>query len=149
MLVVWAYNLDNIIPTCRDFEDKLMKLVWNQRSAFTSAAQSTVASNAGSDVNLNEKQAPAVDEKEVEAIAKEKEQSSKREKDKKKKKRGCSLGLGYFVSNKEDMEKAADGSAPRPMRLLAPIYCGLAAALSFCKDLFLLPLAMQSLISVL
>ena len=84
--MVWAYNLDNIIPTCRDFEDKLIKLVWNQRSTLTSAVPSASASNSGSDVNLTEKPAPVgVDEKEVEAKAREKEQNSKREKDKKKK----------------------------------------------------------------
>ena len=67
MLVVWAYNLDDIIPHCRDFEDKLIKLVWNRRSAFTSLANSTTASAFGSDVNLNEKPAAAV----VVAAAKE------------------------------------------------------------------------------
>lgn len=133
MLVVWAYNLENIIPTCRDFDDKLIKLVWNQRSAFLTSASPSSSSNTSSDANLTEKQSPLVDEKEVEAIARQKEQSSKRDKDKKKKKRGCSFGLSYFVSNKEDIEKAADGPSLRPTRLLAPIYCGLAAALSFCR----------------
>lgn len=130
MLVVWAYNLDNIIPTCRDFEDKLIKLVWNQRNAAFSVPSSAAPSSPGSDVNLTEKPAAVVDEKEVAAIVKEKEQSGKRKKDK----RSCSFGFGYFVSNKEDVEKSADGPSARPMRLLAPVYCGLAAALSFCES---------------
>lgn len=133
VLVVWAHSLDEIIPTCRDFEDKLIKLVWNQRSTLASATVSVAPSSAGSDVNLTEKETAVVNEKEVAAAVKEKEQSSKREKDKKKKKSGFSLGLGYFVSAKEDVEKNADGPSVRPQRLLAPIYCGLACALSFCK----------------
>lgn len=131
MLVVWSYNLDNIIPTCRDFEDKLIKLVWNQRSAFTSLASSTVASSAqtsASDVNLTEKATEVVNEKEVEAIIQRKKESSQP----KKSRSWC--GLGYWVSSgKGDVEKAADGPAARPTRLLAPIYGGFAAGLSVCK----------------
>ena len=101
-----------------------------------SLASSVVPSNAGSDVNLTEKPIPAVNEKEVEAIALEKENSSKRDKEKEKKKQGRSFAFGlfsYFVSNKDDVEKTADGPSPRPMRLIAPLYCGVSAAMSFCK----------------
>lgn len=52
---------------------------------------------------------------------------------KKPKKRSCSLGLSYFVSNKDDVEKVADGTSDRPTRLIAPLYCGFAAALSLCE----------------
>jgi hypothetical protein len=138
VLVVWSYSLDEIIPTCRDFDDKLIKLVWSRRSALvTFATPSGSPSGSGSNVHLNEKQddaAPdALGEKAIAAKAKEKEQSSKREKEKSKKGRSCRFGLGYFVSAKEDVEKTADGPSPRPMRLLACIYCGLAAGLSFCE----------------
>ncbi|KIP01700.1 hypothetical protein PHLGIDRAFT_26915 [Phlebiopsis gigantea 11061_1 CR5-6] len=128
VLVVWAYSLDEIIPTCRDFEDKLIKLVWNQRSALVSLASSSAApSNTGSDVNLTEKGAL---DKEA-AKEKEKEHAEKRIAEKQAKSRVCRLGLGYFVSSKHDVEKTADGPSPRPTRLLAPFYCGLAAAFSF------------------
>ena len=131
MLVVWAYSLDEIIPTCRDFEDKLIKLVWNQRSALVSLASSTAPSNTGSDVNLNEKATQIVD-KEA-AKEKEKEHAEKRIAEKQAKSRVCRLGLGYFVSSKQDVEKTADGPSARPTRLLAPFYCGLACAFSFCE----------------
>lgn len=127
---MWSYNLDNIIPTCRDFEDKLIKLVWKQRSAFTSLHSSTVASSAltsASDVNLTEKASEVVNEKEVEAIIQRKKESSQP----KKSRSWC--GLGYWVSGKSDVEKAADGPSARPTRLLAPIYGGIAAGLSVCK----------------
>lgn len=132
MLVIWAYNLDDIIPTCRDFEDKLIKLVWNMRAAtLGSLASSAAPSTTGSEQNLTEKATQIISEKEV-AVTKEKEHSNKREKGKS---RSCRLGLGYFVSNKEDVEKTAAGPSYRPMRLFAPFYGGLAAALAICKRL--------------
>ena len=126
VLVIWSYNLDNIIPTCKDFEDKLIKLVWNQRSAFASLVSSTVASTTGSDVNLTEKtkEAGVVDDKEVAAIVEKKKTG-------KKSKRRC--GLGYWFSDQTDVEKTADGPSPRPVRLFAPFYGGVAAALSLCS----------------
>ena len=55
VLVVWSYNLDNIIPTCRDFEEKSIKLVWNRRSTNVSlAALNLSSSKATLDVNLTE-----------------------------------------------------------------------------------------------
>ena len=59
-------------------------------------------------------------------------EAPKREAGRAKKSRVCSLGLGYFVSRQEDVEKSAAGPSVRPTRLLAPFYCGLACAFSFC-----------------
>lgn len=165
---MWAYDLDNIIPTCRDFEDKLIKLVWAQRASFVNAgtlASSSYASPSGSDErltsglnpsnsnnlnlslglsgNVNEKergQGGVVDEKEVAAIVEQKVESSKRAQNKNKDKdgkkaRGCGLNIfSYFVSNREDVEKAAAGPSERPMRLLAPFYAGVATAFSICES---------------
>ncbi|KAI0086871.1 glycosyl transferase family group 2-domain-containing protein [Irpex rosettiformis] len=179
VLVVWAYNLDDVIPTCRDFEDKLIKLVWSRRATLVPTSTSTPAiapslsalsslTNSKEDVSddVNEKPSegtstanlaggtgatPAapkagIDEKTLEAIVSRKQASSKRN----RKDRTCKLGFGYFVSNKPSVspssssaEKKAGGSggeeggvgsggkSKRPMRMLAPIYCGLAAGLSF------------------
>ena len=66
VLVVWSYSLDNIIPTCRDFEEKSIKLVWNRRSTNVSlAAFNLSSSKATSDVNLTEKDNGQVDTKHV------------------------------------------------------------------------------------
>ena len=139
MLVIWSDNLDSIIPIARDFEDKLIKLVWAQRAAFMGSG-SNVPSAAASAVNLggsplaNEKTNAVVDEKAVAAIVEQKVESSKRhagDGGSKAKSRGCSWGLSYFKSNREDVEKA--GSSERPMRLLAPLYSGIAAGLSVCE----------------
>ena len=130
MLVVWAYNLDDIIPHCRDFEDKLIKLVWNQRLALTSLASSAAPSASGSEQNLTEKANQIINEKEIVDRAKEKEQASRREPPKKRR----LFGISYFVSNKEDVEQNAQGPSYRPMRLFAPFYGGLAAALAICES---------------
>ncbi|KZT03069.1 uncharacterized protein LAESUDRAFT_729581 [Laetiporus sulphureus 93-53] len=124
VLVVWSYSLDTIIPTCRELEEKLIQLVWKQRSAFTSLASSAVPSttSSASDVNLTEKAMPIMDEKEVSAATQEKAKPKKK-----------SRGLGFFnywVSAKDDVEKTADGASVRPVRLFAPVYGGLAAAFS-------------------
>ncbi|KAJ8496375.1 hypothetical protein ONZ51_g1170 [Trametes cubensis] len=122
VLVVWSYNLDSIIPTCRDFEEKLIKLVWKRRSAFASLASSAAPSTAASDVNLTEKsQAALVTEKEVVAEAPKDKAAAP-------KKRSC--GLGYWKADASDLEKTAEGPSFRPTRMFAPVYCGLGAALS-------------------
>ncbi|OJT11702.1 hypothetical protein TRAPUB_11764 [Trametes pubescens] len=123
VLVVWSYHLDTIIPTCRDFEDKLIKLVWDHR--FGSTCNSSVAlpsSNTSSVAHLNEKPLEQAETKEVVAPAEDKRAKNP------KKKRRC--GLGYWVTDKDDIEKTAEGPSPRPIRLFAPVYNGLGVALS-------------------
>lgn len=50
MLVVWADGPDTIIPTCNDFEERLIKLLWRARPGFgaTPSASSHPASFADS-----------------------------------------------------------------------------------------------------
>lgn len=126
VLVVWSYNLDSIIPTCRDFEDKLIKLVWKRRSAFASLASSIAPSTAPSDVNLNEKSDTALVTEKAAVIPTPKVLPTP------PKKRSC--GLGYWKADASDLEKTAEGPSSRPMRMFAPVYCGLGAALSLCKS---------------
>ncbi|KAI0764208.1 glycosyl transferase family group 2-domain-containing protein [Trametes elegans] len=125
VLVVWSYQLETIIPTCRDFEEKLIKLVWNRRSENTSISSiAPASSNASSDVHLNEKRPDEAGTKEVSAPAPPAQERPKHA----KKRRTC--GLGYWVTDKEDVEKTADGPSPRPVRLFAPVYNGLGVAMS-------------------
>ncbi|KAI0728334.1 glycosyl transferase family group 2-domain-containing protein [Fomitopsis betulina] len=121
VLVVWSYSLDTIIPTCRDFEDKLINLVWKNRPAFGSLFSSTAPSTnvSDSDVNLNEKQQLEVTDKEVSELAEKKGKS---------KKRSCAI-FSYWVSAKADVD-AEKTASNRPIRLFGPVYGGFAAALS-------------------
>ncbi|KAI0764189.1 glycosyl transferase family group 2-domain-containing protein [Trametes elegans] len=112
VLVVWSYQLETIIPTCHDLEEKLTKLVWNRRSENTSISSiAPASSNASSDVHLNEKRPDEVSTKEVAASAPAAQERPKRA----KKRRTC--GLGYWVTDKEDVEKTADGPSPRPVSI--------------------------------
>ena len=124
--MVWSYALDTIIPTCRDFEDKLIHLVWKHRSAFGSLPSSNAPSTNVSDSNVNltekAKQVPVVSEKEVAEIAQKKER---------RKKRSCAI-FSYWVSAKSDVD-AEKTASNRPIRLFGPVYGGLAAALSICE----------------
>ncbi|KAH9938819.1 glycosyl transferase family group 2-domain-containing protein [Epithele typhae] len=127
VLVVWSYQLDSIIPTCRDFEDKLIKLVWNRRSANVSmiSVGDMEDSSGASDVALNEKPSQATETKEAAAAAEA--ATSRAQKPKKTR----FWGLAYFVTDKDDIEKTAEGPSPRPVKLFAPFYNGLGVALSF------------------
>ncbi|KAM5541501.1 hypothetical protein V8D89_004691 [Ganoderma adspersum] len=127
VLVVWSYHLDTIISTCRDFEEKLIKLVWDRRADLSSAPSVDVSSNASSDVNLTEKvkeQHAQADSKEVPSALEAEATRNKRPK------KTRFWGLSYFVANKGDIEKIADGPSPRPVRLFAPFYNGLGVGLS-------------------
>ena len=53
----------------REFEDKLIKLVWNRRSAFASLDNSAAPSTTASNVNLTEKSRAEVAEKEAIVLA--------------------------------------------------------------------------------
>lgn len=159
VLIVWSDDIDNIVPLCADFEEKLMKLVWRSRtrsthgsasvitagsigtaSATASVAPSTSASTTASDVNLtsdpNRKMASV-----AEAAAVVQSQSEKATAKK-------GWGWSWKLSSKKsaaaaaakggDPEKGANavsetGREARPIRLFAPIYGGLGAGLSVCK----------------
>ena len=131
-MVVWTYDLDSIIPTCRDFEDKLIKLVWNRRAAFSSSLASSAApSTFGSDVNLTEKPRGTGAEKEKDSAAAAVVPAPKDPRAPPTKSRACGF-LGYWKADASDLEKTAEGPSARPTRLFAPVYCGLGAALSLC-----------------
>jgi len=129
VLVIWAYNLDNIIPLCKDFEEKLIKMVWKRQSTFSSLASSPMSSTAGSEEDLQQKEGATqvtiaqLNEKEIQELEQKQDYT-------KSKKSRRFFAWNYFVSGKDDVEKTADGPSHRPTRLLAPFYGGLAAALS-------------------
>ncbi|KAH9172535.1 glycosyl transferase family group 2-domain-containing protein [Lactarius sanguifluus] len=126
VLVVWSENLDTIIPLCRDFEESLIKLVWNRHTvtglstgpsipptAVTSAVGSVV--DSASDVQINDKE-----EATPEPNA-----------------RPASGGswFGWRIGSRakrapapQDLEQG--GASPRPAKYFGPVYSGLGLALS-------------------
>lgn len=46
VLVVWAPSIESIIPTCHDFEDRLIKLLWRTRPPIPTTEGAATASNS-------------------------------------------------------------------------------------------------------
>ena len=139
VLIVWADELDRIIPLCAEFEEKIMKLVWRSRppapSIVTSTTNSVTPSATASNVNLNEKGSvtpiPVTDAavakvlaaKEISTPADEAPASHSRWSWRLSKKRPS-------APISDDVEKGPAGWEPRPIRLFAPVYGGLGLGLS-------------------
>lgn len=128
VLVVWSDSLDTIVPIARDFEDRLIRLLWRNRPPqSTSQSSPSVPSSvppsvpeslsghshahlAGS-VPLSEKASPL-------AAAQPREVSYKR------------TWFGRKIPISVLDEEKAVKAAPRPTMLFAPAYNGLAAGLA-------------------
>ncbi|EPQ51585.1 hypothetical protein GLOTRDRAFT_140976 [Gloeophyllum trabeum ATCC 11539] len=144
VLVVWSESVDTIVPICRDFEDRLIKLLWRSRpnahlgAATSSTSHPNSASGSVSGHSTTNFSPNAMPPPRFSTI-------------------GSKLGLGVAGSSaslSEDPEKGGVGEekrrkvkrtwygrkkiveidplAPeeRPVRILAPIYNGIAAGLA-------------------
>ncbi|KAF9264999.1 hypothetical protein L218DRAFT_986582 [Marasmius fiardii PR-910] len=133
VLVVWSDSLDSIVELCSEFDDKLIKLVWRSRSSIapsmsglTSAAASIALSSSPSVSHLTEKPNTASENPVTipPAVSAEKPE---------KKSSRWSWGWSWKLQRKKtdtntDVEKGSRQA--RPIRLYAPFYGGLGAALS-------------------
>ena len=135
MLVVWSDNLDNIIDLCREFEEKLIKLVWRSRNLLLAPSpptDSSLSSTTSSKVNLNEKQAGTTTDV---VVVPDRDKPAPR-----KTRRAWSWKPSPPPDRKktearaeEASEKGAVSKNPRPIRLFASVYGGLGVALSICQ----------------
>lgn len=123
-MVVWTDDFDTIIPLAREFEEKLIRLVWKNRLAYSAPSSAQQSITATSDVGLNEKTGPDTPE------------PTARDKALKKSK----WSFGWKLSSKKpdstkdgDPEKGVPEYIPRRMRYFAPFYNGLGCALSLCR----------------
>ncbi|KAL1719962.1 glycosyl transferase family group 2-domain-containing protein [Schizophyllum commune] len=128
VLIVWSDDLDSIVTTCNDFDEKLMKLVWRSRPKLTPATTATSLarpSEPSSSEGLDEKAAGSADDAAAAMLA-EKSKPSKRFK----------WSFGWKLSAKApeaapgDVEKGEASKEARPIRLFAPFYNGLGVGLS-------------------
>lgn len=151
VMIIWSDDLDSIIPTCRDFEDRIIKLLWRQRPPMSAYASSVGGSMSGhgsvrdlhmgdsllsphgltnrdsrgsSNVHSSSNGVTTVDGADLEKQAgMESDESSL---DEKTTKRGwCGLGKKRKVVRKRTED--------RPIRMFAPVYNGLATGLSLCE----------------
>lgn len=124
-MVIWTDDFDTIVPLAREFEEKLIKLVWQNRAAF-SAPSSTLQTpvDTSSDVRFNEKAESSTPELTARDIVPKKSK----------------WNFGWKLSSKgpatpkdQDAEKGLPEYTPRHMRMFAPFYNGLGCALSICR----------------
>ena len=146
VLIVWSDNLDGIIPLCQDFEDKLIKLVWRSRPALpsttTNSSFGTTPSviGSGSDVDLTEKEKGHAGRRRKSSVSNSKPPPPP------PKKKSSRFGWSWKLSSSSsepaeklegDEEKGmTHPKDARPVRLFAPFYGGLGAALSLCEFSF-------------
>lgn len=103
VLVVWSDSLDTIIPIARDFEDRLIRLLWRTRPPLPSTHEMSIYSEKPVDPRLTPSST----------------QSQKRS------------WFGRVLFSEQDPEKAQHKQSTRPIMLYAPVYNGLSAALAF------------------
>jgi cellulose synthase/poly-beta-1,6-N-acetylglucosamine synthase-like glycosyltransferase len=133
VLIVWTDSLENIVAQCKEFEEKLMKLVWRSRpttiaSSFINTNPSSVSpSTAGSNVNLTEKAQMQGMNPELVATVTEEESTEPPAK------RGFwswKLSDAKSPTPRSDAEKGLSSLQSRPIRYFAPVYIGFSAGLS-------------------
>ncbi|TFK95171.1 glycosyl transferase family group 2-domain-containing protein [Pterulicium gracile] len=137
VMIIWSDDLDSIIPIFQDFEAKLIKLVYSSRASTllaTPAASASIlaADDTASNVNLTT-------EKPEQAEVNKKAEQAMKERQEGRKKGGRSKFSRWFSWKLEEPSKEGEGGDPekgevkkqkRSIRLFAPIYGGMGAALS-------------------
>jgi hypothetical protein len=126
-MVVWSDSVDDIISSTLDLEGRLLKLVWKFRNGATTPALNSLSKasmfgstsrtslgghrrNTGTDIELAEKNSLA-DHTDNTSTTKE--------------------------PKEKELEEGATKAAPRPTRIFASIYVGIAVALATCALYFL------------
>ncbi|KAF8163759.1 glycosyl transferase family group 2-domain-containing protein [Crassisporium funariophilum] len=136
-VVLWSYSLDNIIPLCKEFEEKLIKHIWRTRTVShrpmssmvsTAPTSTSIISRDGSQAELNEKTPDVL----VEAVKKE-ENHSVSPASVKKQWWSWKLdprAIAVNSSSDSDPEKGAGKRKERKLVMIGPIYAGLGAAMA-------------------
>lgn len=131
MLVLWTNDLDSIIPLCRDFEARLIKLVWRIRGTISVPPSELSSSSSPSDDDLAEKSKEALAEP-IAVVDK-----GHADRDAKAKKTISLWKLFSWRSTRAEHEQDMELATPeqRRTKLIAPFYNGLGCALAICKYL--------------
>ncbi|KAH9991982.1 glycosyl transferase family group 2-domain-containing protein [Russula compacta] len=139
VLVVWADGPDTIIPTCNDFEERLIKLLWRARPGFgtnSASAHSLIGATARGSETPSERRVPVgrrtpiVDTAKVDVT---KEAPSEPRVVRTVKRRWYGKRVVVEDKHPPDVEGEAVleyGLEKRPTMLYAPLYNGIAAGLA-------------------
>ncbi|KAG6334614.1 hypothetical protein ID866_4475 [Astraeus odoratus] len=126
VLVIWTDQLDNIIPLHRDFEDKLIKLVWQARATVSVPPSEIGVSVEPSDESLVEKVGHDLSPVKIPVTEREVTNANA-------KLPSTRSSWKWFSWRSTRQEHDIENSSPhkaRPVRLIAPLYSGLGCALS-------------------
>ncbi|KAF4566319.1 hypothetical protein EYR36_011738 [Pleurotus pulmonarius] len=157
VLVVWSHSLDAIIPTCHDFEERLIKLLWRSRPPVPPSTSGSVAGSvSGHSLTASNRKTRSGSSYQHDSVDSEKEKlglgiggisgamgeigDAGRSKDalapehtggKRGKMKRTWYGKKVWV--RDDDEDDVERGAPekRPAMLYAPVYNGIAAAMAF------------------
>jgi hypothetical protein len=156
---VWADGPDTIIPTCNDFEERLIKLLWRARPGFGATPSSSHpasyadSNSAHSLVGVTGRGSAAPSERRVPVVRSTPRSTPAADASKEDVEKAFAKAVGepqtvrtvkrrwygkrIVVEEKqfEDESEPELGYGPekRPALLYAPVYNGLAAGLAFCK----------------
>ena len=154
MLVVWADGPDTIIPTCNDFEERLIKLLWRAQPGFgatpspsshpvfyadSASGNSLIPVTAGGSATPSERRVPLGQSTPgADAIRVDVEKDSSRASSEPRAVRTAKrrwYGKRVVVNEKrvphaEDVIELESASEKRPTMLYSPLYNGIGAALS-------------------
>ncbi|KAG8810361.1 hypothetical protein FRC18_004096, partial [Serendipita sp. 400] len=146
-LICWSDNLDHIIPTCQDIDEKLIALIWRHRpnnlrtpqpSVLTAGTTAAGTSPFGSESYLRvngggEKSGLQSPEQEYDANGKPIVHNVRRTGDEEssvdEKKEVVKKSWFGWKTERAGQDVEAGKPAKRPTRLLAPIYNGIGAGL--------------------
>lgn len=153
VLIVWADGPDTIIPTCNDFEERLIKLLWRARPGFgatpsasshpasyadSASAHSLIPVTARGSATPSERRVPlgrntpgadAIKE-DVEKALSQASNEPRVVRTFKRRWYGKRVVKEDRFSNAEDAIELEFASEKRPTMLYSPLYNGIAAALS-------------------
>ncbi|KAF5373657.1 hypothetical protein D9758_000695 [Tetrapyrgos nigripes] len=133
VLVVWSSSIEAVIPTCQDFEDRLIKLLWRSRPAATNSVISGSSLPRAPSRNSNLPPPPSTYPPGSVAAASETERENAQ-------RLAQGLPVAKTVTKRtwygkkytETVFESDDQLTPKPRKaaLYAPVYNGLAAALA-------------------
>jgi hypothetical protein len=160
-VVLWSYSLENIMPLCKEFEQKMIKYLWRTRSVsprpFSSASTfsaidqqlvspSVTSIDEGSQAELNEKTSADID---IQIPTKAAVAAPQRH--------WWSWKLRPRSSTTTDENPSAASSDPekggkrteRKLVLIGPIYAGFGAAMAACAYKFIFFSSLPSSLSII
>ena len=152
VIVVWSESLDNIIPSCRELEDKLIKLLWKSRpgrdvSATPSIAPSGASADNHRTASRNGQREEDPEKAQTQGGHTEKDSTIVGEPDRVETRTrrnwyGKKITTSVTIRGTSDDEES--GIERRPQRLFAPVYNGLAAGLALGETIQTLSLCAQA-----